>query len=131
MGKYLEVNDTLQITKEQGFPISVFDLEKHRRDPVTVEDVKGKLFSFHSKPRARVFHLEPVRIFLVQNINGKWLFWGHAQIQSQEIVKVLGEDGAWTGDWQTNGTYIVDDVYEPDYQETFTKCESPPGRSYL
>ena len=131
MGNYIEVNDTLQITEQQGFPVDVFDLENHLKTPVTLEDVRGRVFSFQEKPRARVFHLEPVRVFLVQNINGKWLFWGHAQIQSQTISKVLDCNGDWTNEWQTRGTYIMSAVYDPEHQRRMTTLESPPGRSYF
>lgn len=131
MGNYVEVNDTLQITTGQGFPEDIFDLKKHETCPITVDDVKGNLFTFQHKPRARIFHLEPVRVFLVHNVGGKWLFWGHVMIQSQSITKQIGEDGIWTGEWETNGTYIVSDVYDPEYQKLFTKRESPPGKSYF
>ncbi|MFN3193927.1 MAG: hypothetical protein ACE361_25675 [Aureliella sp.] len=131
MGNYIEVNDTLQITVEQGFPEDVFDLECHLKTPITLDDVKGKVFEFHGKPRARVFHLEPVRVFLVQNIDGKWLHWGHAQIQTQTISKLLGESGEWEGEWQTSGTYIMSAVYDPEHQRRMTLLETPPGKSYF
>lgn len=131
MGNFIEVNDTLQITKEQGFPSDVFDLEGHLKDPVTLEDVKGRRFTFKDKPRARVYHLEPVRIFLVENINGKWLFWGHAQIQQQSISKAIDASGHWSGEWKTGGEYIMSAVYDPVYQELITRRESPPGKSYF
>lgn len=131
MGNYIEVNDTLQITEEQGFPVEVFDLESHVMNPVTLSDVMGRVFSFQGKPRARVYHLEPVRVFLVQNIDGKWLFWGHAQIQSQTISKVLDCNGEWTGDWETRGTYIMSAVYDPVHQKRMTILESPPGRGFF
>ena len=44
MGNYIEVNDTLQITEQQGFPVDVFDLENHLKTPVTLEDVRGRVF---------------------------------------------------------------------------------------
>lgn len=131
MGNFIEVNDTLQITAEQGFPTDVFDLESHLKNPITLDDVKDETFEFKHKPRARVYHLEPVRIFLVQNIDGKWLFWGHAQIQTQTISKVLDENGEWTGKWQTGGTYIMSKVYDPEHQRRMTVLESPPGKSYF
>jgi len=132
MGSFIEVNDTLQITSEQGFPIDILDLKKHKENPITLNDVKDKVFSFHSKPRPRLYHLEPVRVFLVQNIKGKWLFWGKIQIQSQEITKKLDENGNWIKDeWETSGTYIISDIYEPDYQKTFTIREAIPGKSYF
>lgn len=131
MGNYIEVNDTLQITKEQGFPSEVFELNSHIENPVTLEDVSGKIFSFQNKPRARIFHLEPVRIFLVENIEGKWLFWGHAQIQTQTINKELDDAGNWVGDWQTSGSYTISKVYSPEQQKLTTVLESPPGRSFF
>ncbi len=131
MGNYIEVNDTLQITQEQGFPVDIFDLERHIKQPVTMSDVEGKKFSFHNKPRARVFHLEPVRVFLVQNISGKWLFWGHAQIQEQCIAKVIDQSGNWNGKWQTNGSYVMSKIYNPEQQRLTTILESPPGKSFF
>lgn len=131
MGNYIEVNDTLQIMEKQGFPSDVFDLESHNEKPVTLADVSGKVFSFQGKPRARIFHLEPVRIFLVQNIDGKWLFWGHAQIQSQTIRKKNDSAGQWAGEWETSGTYTISKVYTPDQQRETTLLESPPGKSYF
>lgn len=131
MGSEVEVNDTLQLTAEQGFPTEVFDLARHQERPVRLEDVAGRVFAFHGKERPRLFHLDPVRVFLVQNIGGKWLFWGKALIQSQQITKRLGPDGQWQKVWETSGTYVVSDVYEPEYQELFTRRESPPGASYF
>ena len=131
MGNYIEVNDTLQITIEQGFPAKVLDLAKHQCDPIELSDVAGQVFTFYKKPRARVFHLEPVRIFLVQYIEGKWLFWGHAQIQEQTISKTLDNNGKWTGDWETSGKYMISKLYDPDLQKQTTINESPPGRSYF
>ncbi|MFX7090580.1 hypothetical protein ABTH94_20785, partial [Acinetobacter baumannii] len=87
MGTKIELNDTLQLTIAQGFPADIFDLAKHRQNPVSLADVADKVFEFHSKADQRIFHLEPVRVFLVQNIDGKWLFWGKVYIQSQTISK--------------------------------------------
>lgn len=132
MGSFIEVNDTLQINEEQGFPIEILDLKKHQQNPIKLEEVKDLLFSFQNKPRPRLFHLEPVRVFLVQNIKGKWLAWGKIQIQSQEITKKLDDQGNWIkGEWLTSGTYKITEVYEPEYQKIFTIRESIPGRSYF
>lgn len=131
MGNFIEVNDTLQITVEQGFPLATFNLQDHIEKPVTLDDIKGKIFTFQEKPRARIFHLEPVRVFFVQNIDGKWLFWGHAQIQEQSISKSIDRSGNWNGEWQTSGRFILSKVYSPDIQRTITIHESPPGKSYF
>ena len=75
MGSFIEINDTLQLTKEQGFP-EVLDYEKHKIKPFTASDFKDKIFEFKDKPKIRIYKLPPVRNFLVQNIDGKWLYWG-------------------------------------------------------
>lgn len=132
MGSFIEINDTLQITTEQGFPADLLNLENHVQTPVTLDDVSGKIFHFHKKDSARIFHLDPIRVFLVHSIDGKWLIWGKALIQSQTIEKQLDASGKWIdGKWQTSGTYIISEIYEPDYQAIFTKRESVPGKSYL
>ncbi len=74
MGSYIELNDTLQITQEQGFPKELV-YEKHLEKAFTAEDFEGKIFEFKEKPNIRVYHMPPVRNLLVQNINGKWLYW--------------------------------------------------------
>ena len=76
MGSIIELNDTLQITAEQGFPADELNLQKHLKTPYTLEDVAGKVFTFQAKPKIRVYQQPPVRNFLVQNIDGKWVYWG-------------------------------------------------------
>lgn len=132
MGSHLEINDTLQLTIEQGFPSNLLDLSKHTLNPVSILEVENKLFEFHGKKSARIFHLDPVRVFLVQNIDDKWLFWGKVYIQSQTVSKVLDQNGQWLNkEWQTSGTYKIVDLYDPEYQRTFTMRESPEGKSYF
>ena len=79
MGAQITLNDTLQITKEQGFPREL-DLEIHFKKPYKVEDFKGKIFEFKDKDRIRVYQIPPVRNFLVENINDKWVYWGLVHI---------------------------------------------------
>ncbi len=69
MGSFIEINDTLQITTEQGFPPEL-KLEKHRKKPFKAQDFTDRTFKF-SKPGLRVFHPAPTRVFLVHNINGR------------------------------------------------------------
>ncbi|MBI5621220.1 hypothetical protein HY949_05620 [Candidatus Gottesmanbacteria bacterium] len=75
MGSFVEINDTLQLTTEQGFPAE-FDYQKHLQKPFKAHDFKDKVFAFRDKPKIRIYKAPPVRNFLVQNINGKWLYWG-------------------------------------------------------
>lgn len=132
MGSYVEINDTLQLTTEQGFPSEIFDYECHQKTPVTLEDVAGKVFKFENKPSARLFQLDPVRVYYVHNIDGKWLFWGRVLIQTQLIEKKLEADGSWDGEsWKTSGTYTILNVYDPEYQKTFTLNEAPDDRNFF
>lgn len=129
MGSNIEINDTLQLTETQGFPSDVLSLEKHLKNAISAEALKGKEFHF-VKEDARVFHLDPCRVFLVENIDGKWLFWGHALIQKQEVRKTNAGDN-WAGTWETSGTYIIDKIYPPEFQREATINQSPRGKSYF
>lgn len=132
MGSFVEINDTLELTTEQGFPADIFDLEKHQKTPITLQDVAGKVFEFKNKPSARIFQMDPVRVFFAHNINGKWLNWGRVLIQTQKIEKQLNPDGSWEpGNWKTSGTYTILNVYTPEYQRTFTLNEAPDDRNYF
>ena len=71
----IETNDTLQITKEQGFPKEL-DLAKHLENPFQAKDFKERVFEFKNKKGIRIYHTPPVRNFFVENIGGKWVYWG-------------------------------------------------------
>lgn len=71
----MELNDTLQLTREQGFP-AAFDLKTHLKIPYQLKNFKGKVFAFKHKPGIRIYHAPPVRNFLVENRKGKWIYWG-------------------------------------------------------
>lgn len=132
MGTFVELNDTLQLTTAQGFPVDIFDYEKHQRKPVTLGDVSDKLFTFCDKPSARIYQLDPVRVYFVHNIDNKWLFWGHVLIQSLDIKKQISPNGSWDGkSWLTSGTYRVTKVYDPSYQRNFTLTEAPADRNFF
>jgi hypothetical protein len=125
MGSLIEINDTLQITNEQGFPAGILDLKKHIKNPIKIEEVKDKIFEFHDKSKARIYHSPPTRCFLVHNINDKWLYWGKILIIEQTIKGDSKENQT------TSGKYKIIEIYEPKYQKDFTKRESPKGLSYF
>lgn len=127
MGSEIEINDTLQLTESEGFPKDVLDLNQHSQNPVSLSSVSDRVFHFKNRPGARLFHLDPIRVFLVENIDGKWLFWGKVVIQSQTI----GKDPEDKNKWVTSGSYKFVDIYEPDYQKSFTIRESKKGKSYF
>lgn len=75
MGSMIELNDTLRISKEQGFP-AFLEIKKHFEEPFSLDDVKDTVFEFQAKQGIRVYQQPPVRNFLVENLDGKWLYWG-------------------------------------------------------
>jgi len=79
MGSFIEINDTLRISKEQGFPVEL-DYEKHLIKPFAAQDFKDKIFEFKDKPEIRIYKIPPVRNFFVQDVDGKWLYWGLVHI---------------------------------------------------
>lgn len=104
MGSYIEMNDTLQITKEQGFPV-VLDYEKHKLKNFLPSDFKGEIFEFKNKPSIRIYHRPPVRNFLVENINGKWLYWG--------LVHILEVNHDYINE-TTSGKFEIIHIYSPE-----------------
>lgn len=75
MGSFVEINDTLQLTREQGFPKEL-NLEKHLRTSFCAKDFQDKVFDFANKPGIRLFKIPPIRNFFVENKQGKWIYWG-------------------------------------------------------
>ena len=123
MGSFIELNDTLQITTRQGFPTELI-LDRHRKKQFTAEDFAGRTFSFHNKPSARIYHTT-CPVFLVHNINGKWLYWGRIKMLEQTIHN--NPDNEQT----TSGKFSITKIYDPLYQEQITKNETNPGESYF
>ena len=107
MGSYIEMNDTLQITKEQGFPQEL-NIENHLKNPYTAEQFADKVFEFHDKPNIRNYHMPPVRCFLVENINGKWLYWG--------LIHVLEVKHDYINK-KTSGKYKIIYINKPEEME--------------
>jgi hypothetical protein len=79
MGSFIEINDTLQITDEQGFPPELV-YEEHISKPFLADNFKNRIFEFKNKEGIRFYHIPPVRVLLAHNVDGKWLYWGHIHI---------------------------------------------------
>lgn len=79
MGTQITLNDTLKITKEQGFPVEL-NIEKHLIKSFKVEDFEGKIFEFKNKENIRLYQAPPVRNFLVESVGEKWIYWGLVHI---------------------------------------------------
>ncbi len=142
MGSIIDLNDTLEITDAQGFPSDVFDLARHQRDPITIDQVAGRVFTFQGKVKPRVFQLDPVRVFFYHNLpdangNTKWLAWGEVLIQSLHIQKNPNSEHKGKrnesdpNQWITGGTYTMLKVYDPEYQRIATDHQTPDGFDYF
>ncbi len=83
MGSFIEINDTLRITKQQGFPAEL-ELIKHLSEPYIIDAVKDRVFKFYGKSNIRVYKVPPVRNFLVEDVDGRWVYWGLCYILSIE-----------------------------------------------
>jgi hypothetical protein len=97
-------------------------LQKHLKKPFTAKDFQGKIFSFKNKSGIRIYHPAPCRVFLVHNINGRWLYWGHAKIIEQTVNAESK---------MTSGKFIITKIYGPDYQRTISKNEVDAGKEFF
>ena len=104
MGSFIEINDTLQLTPEQGFPVEL-DYEKHKTTPFTAKQFEGQIFEFFDKPNIRTYKAPPVRNFLVQDIGGKWLYCGLVH-----ILEVTHDYAKQT----TSGKFVIQYIYTPE-----------------
>ena len=106
MGSVIELNDTLKLKKGAGFPEK---LEEGRR------------YAFRLSDR-RLFHLAPIRVFLVEEVNGKWNYKGHALILEQTIDAIANE---------TSGIFEVVKIYSAEYAKLLNINEPPLGKGLL
>jgi len=104
MGSLLEFNDTLKL-KRENLP--------EKLEP-------GKIYSFKIEGR-RFYHLSPVRVFLVEEIGGKWNYIGHIRIitQTQDALDNI-----------TSGKYKVTKLYSPEYVKQVNRNEPPEGKGF-
>lgn len=104
MGTFIEFNDLLQITKEQGFPEDL-NLEQHLQSPYKAEDFSDKVYTFTDKPKIRIYNTPPIRNFLVENIDGKWVYWG--------LIHVLSTSHDYETQ-TTSGTFRITHINNPE-----------------
>ena len=122
MGSFIEINDTLRITKEQGFPAEL-DVTKHLQTPYKLDDFKDKVFEFKGKKDIRVYKILPVRNFLVEEIDGKWLYWGRCHIVEVHHDYVKGE---------TSGKFKIIALNSPEQmKQSFDLIDSRPEFSFF
>ena len=119
MGSPIEINDTLKISVERGFPKDLL-LEDHLIRPEQSDKFLGKEFEFYNVGR-RLYNQAPTRVFIVQETaDSKWIYWGHALVTEQTITPE-----------ETRGKYKIMKIYDPAYQRLMTINEAPSGKSFF
>jgi len=122
MGSTIEINDTLQLTKEQGFPAEL-KIEKHIENPFKAEDFADRIFEFRNKKDIRVYKIPPVRNFLAESINGKWIYWGLCHI----VEITSGYENKIT-----SGKFKIIYINTPEEMKTAFKIQDMrPGMNYF
>ena len=110
------------MTKEQGFP-SGLNLEKHLDNPYTIDEFKDRVFAFHGKPDIRTYKIPPVRNFLVENREGKWIYWG--------LVHILEITCDYVNK-TTSGKFKIIRINTPEEMKTaFNVIDSRPEINYF
>ncbi len=104
MGSIIEFNDTLKLPKK--------DLPNQL--------AVGMECAFQ-RPGVRIFHPAPVRVFLVEDVDGQWNFLGKIIILEQTIDAVKQE---------TRGIFRVQALYPNDVRATLNQHEAPEGKKY-
>lgn len=105
MGHLIEINDTLKLKRGAGFPA----------------DIRvGGVYDFSISGR-RLYHLKPTRVFLVEEIDGKWNVVGHAMILRQTIDAVTD---------RTTGQFEITKLYPPEYAKLVNQFDAPAGKGY-
>ena len=122
MGSFIEINDTLQLTTEQGFPVEL-DYNIHKIKPFNTDDFKDKIYEFKNKPNIRIYKIPPVRNFLAHSIDSKWLYWGLVH-----IIEVTHDNLNQT----TSGKFKIIQIYSPEeMKNAYTYLHPSVAKSFL
>ena len=111
MGSTIRLNDTLQITAAQGFPAEL-DLVQQLESPLSASHFEGQTFSFRDKEGVRNFQQPPVLNFLVENRDGKHIYWGR--------IAMLNVTHDYLAN-VTSGRYEIHTLYTPEQMKVAAK----------
>ena len=104
MGSTVRINDTLQITPQQGFP-NALNIEQHLRQPILASAFETTVFEFFDKDGIRSFQQPPTVNFLVENRAGRHIYWGLIRVES------IAHDYLNN---TTSGRYRLQSIYTPE-----------------
>ncbi len=103
MGSMIEFNDTLKFKVSEPSNL--------------VEGEKGEI----EMEGLRYYHLDPVRVFLVEEIAGKWNYLGHAVVSELHLNSNRGT---------TLVKFVVKQLYPIEVVPMINKLEAPEGKAY-
>jgi len=128
-GQKVEINDTLAISRFEGFPRDL-NYSSFRGDPREVaERFLGYKGSF-MKEDYRQFPKDNTPAFLVEkNDEGRWLYWGRVLILDQTRNKLRTGFGSEKSN--TRGTYVISQIFDITTQKILTVELSPQGKSFF
>lgn len=106
MGSIIEINDTLKLKRGDGFP---YEVRVGERYPFVI-------------PERRLYHLAPVRVLLVEEVDGFWNFIGHAHIIGFTIDALRNE---------TRGIFEVTMIYPKEYVALANRYDAPKGKGLV
>jgi len=66
-----------------------------------------------------LYHLAPTRVILVEEVDGKWNFVGHALIEKLTIDALAN---------QTSGSYRITRLFPAEYRVLANAYEAPEGK---
>ncbi|MBI4159151.1 hypothetical protein HY500_02740 [Candidatus Woesearchaeota archaeon] len=118
MGTAVEFKDTLRLAKGCGFPLEL-DLEQHIANPEKSRRFLGHRIRFEAEGKV-VYNHSPARVFLVEDVESRWLYWGNGVVVEQAIKGGV-----------TRGVCLITKIYDPEFQRHMTVEESPVGKSYF
>ncbi|MFH1246900.1 MAG: hypothetical protein V1644_00830 [Candidatus Micrarchaeota archaeon] len=96
----LIINDTLQLTKAQGFPDKI--------------ELNGE-YCFE-KDKRRLYRLPPARVFLACNTGGKWDYRGEALITEITILPLENK---------TIGKFKLVKIYSEEHRKVLNANQQP------
>ena len=111
MGSTIRLNDTLQLTAAQGFPTEL-NLARQLESPRLASHFGGQVFSFRDKEGVRNFQQPPVLNFLVENRDGKHIYWGR--------IAMLNVTHDYLAN-VTSGRYEIHTLYTPEQMRMAAK----------
>ena len=90
MGNFVEFNDTLQITTEQGFPADVLNLGEVNDTEAAFQRVKDVLFSFSGKSGQGFITSTPYGFVSSITLMGSGCFGGTRSSNPKRLASKLG-----------------------------------------